>query len=284
LRRSDSVSGWVRSLLAADRAARGAARALAAVRDELLCAFVPPEARPLVNASIYDHETKYLPSGRVFEAGLFEWELEALRRMQVPAGGTILLGGAGAGRELVGLCRLGYSVAAFEPSPRLVAGLRAVAEREPGSSVAEGSYADLLPARRGRGPLAELVARRFDGVVFGWGSFSHVLSEQERSAVLEATRAIAPGAALLISHLPTQPGAVGLARRRLRAVLSRISAPGLEQPVTGFLPEGGFYVGLGSDGLRDIAEAAGYHVASSNPHPYPHAILLPSREELRSSG
>jgi hypothetical protein len=277
-RRSD-VPIWVRGVLAADRLTRAAGNAFCAMRDEVLCSFVGPEVRPLVNALIYDRETKYLPGGRVFEAGLFEWEREAIHQMRLPKGASVLLGGAGAGRELVGLCRLGFSVAAFEPSPRLAAALRGVATQQPHATVEYGSYSDLvLYAERGTGRLAPLLARRFDGVILGWGSFSHLLTNLERSAVLAAIRAIAPEARVLLSHLPPPPERArpSAPRRAVRALLRRLASAERAEPATGFLPEGGFYIGLTRDDVVRTAAEVGYRIDVSVKYPYPHVVLVPS--------
>ncbi len=122
-------------------------RASAIIRDEMLWAWTLPESRERANRAIFGHARTYYPGGSTFERGLFDWERAAITSPPFPPSGRILLGGAGAGRELAGLCKMGYKVLAFEPSAALAEAAVAVAAPYPESKVICASYRDSCPGR-----------------------------------------------------------------------------------------------------------------------------------------
>lgn len=218
-----------------------------------LCRRLTTAQQAAVTAWIYDHEPTYLPGGEVFERGLFAWEEELLHTAPWPARGRILVGAAGGGREASWLSARGYEVWAFEPSRALVEGWRARG-LERGVQLWEGSYDDLRTlADTGTGPLAGITARGYDGVLFGWGSFSYLVTSAERQATLAATRRVAPGAAVWLSFLS---GELGLAARD-------------------FLPWGGFVQRIRREELEEEARRAGYEVAFAGWEPYARVLLRP---------
>ncbi len=207
-------------LLVLDRIATRALRAGEVLRDGILFAWVPPAARSQATTALYTTQATYLPGGPRFKAGLFDWERRALATPPFPRCGRVLLGGAGGGRELAGLCALNYAVVAFEPSPTLAAGAQRIAVEIPGAQAYQASYDDLVRAvRYGEGSLAGApLAGGFDAVVLGWGSFSHLTDPDERTALLHAVRDLAPTAPVLLSWWNVEP------RRRLylgRGILHR---------------------------------------------------------------
>src|SRR5262245_833316 len=109
----------VQAFLLQDRLLSALLRGAAMVRDETLWAWTSPRLREEVNRLIYARRRTFAPGGSAFERGLFDWERAATGAPPFPASGRILLGGAGGGRELAELCRIGYDVVAFEPAPAL---------------------------------------------------------------------------------------------------------------------------------------------------------------------
>lgn len=277
-----SAPVWVRVLLAAERAAQAAARVVTVLRDEALFAWLPPARRPAVNAALYAGQTStYGPGGRFFSNGLFDWERAIIEHARFPRAGTILVGGAGGGRETSALLARGYSVIAFEPTPELVrAGARLVAGSK-GSSFHEAAYADVVRASSGGGPLAAVLAgAHVDGVVLGWDSFVY-LEPDERDPLFAALRHVAPRAPVLVSFRAPPPAeAAGTSTRRLRLWLRRLfaalGAPAVRRAGEMFSTTGGFLHGITAEELRLIAERHGYRVAHLAPTPSPHALLVPA--------
>jgi hypothetical protein len=276
-----AVPRWGRALLAAERAAAAAHSVGSATRLELLCSLLPPSARDAVTARVFARQATYLPGGTTFDEGLFDWERAALADPAFPARGRVLLGGAGGGRELRGLCELGYDVLALEPSERLSAGAAAVAARcAPGAArVERASYSALCAAVSARrGPLwGALAAAPLDAVVLGWGSLPHVTEATARVALWTALHALAPQAPVLLSHyapgdFPERSRAERLATH-LRRAMAGLGAPGAATPGLRFLPHAGFVAVLPTEALVAEAAVAGYDPLWIRARPYRHALL-----------
>lgn len=272
---------WVKALLAFDRATSRLDSLRDGVRDELLLAWIRHEDRAGLTASLYAEQATYLPGGHRFKSGLFPWERRAFDSPLFPRSGRILIGAAGAGRELVALEERGFSVVAFDPCARFADAARDIADPAR-STVIHASYADLVAAAEGRGgPLASAVAGpRFDAVVLGWGSLSHVLPSTERTALLRAVHALAPNAVVLTSFAiegdsSALPGSKGRIRDTLRRVFGALHAPGVSEAGDHFFLNGGFFAYLGHDEIVRLAWTAGYEIAHYEDTSYPHAILVP---------
>lgn len=264
---SESLPFWFRALLALDRAPRPLVRAIAAVREELLLAWVAPARRDALTVALFDRQQTYAPGGNTFREGLFDWECELLAHPKVPRKGRVLLGGAGGGRETVALHKLGYEVFAFEPAAALVrAGARAIAAL-PGSTLLRASYDDLVRAVRGeQNSLSGVLTASFDVLILGWGSISHVLDDADRLAILRAMRSVAPAAPLLLSFdepsiLEKPGGALDRTRRVLRRLFVLIHAPGRVSEGDRFFSWAGFFRESTAAGLEALARDAGYQVA-----------------------
>lgn len=254
-----------------------AAQAERIVRAEALLSLLPAHHREEVTLHTYSCLRAYLPGGEIFEGGLAQWEVELLEHPATPRNGRVLLAGAGGGREILALGERGYEIFAFEPSVVLRTGAEEVASRFAGSRCVHGSYADIVRAVRGSGPLAD-APWPFDLVYFGWGSFTHLLSSPEQRAVLAAVRSLAPNAPLLLSfwvrwHHPGSKTerARGLVRRALTVVRGVAPAPGLD-----FDDRAGFGHCFERPEFEALARNAGYSVALFEERGFPHAILVPA--------
>jgi SAM-dependent methyltransferase len=265
------VPRWVRATLALDRALAAGARAAHVLIEETLAAWLTETERDAVTAEIYGRQSSYGPRGAHFEAGLFDWEERALEVAGSPPGGTLLLGGAGGGRELAALVARGFEVVAFEPSELVEQAASLPLSR---ATVVRASYADLVRAvEEGSGPLAPHL-RAFDGVVLGWTSLMHVTGARSRERLLRAIRACAPEARVLASFWTPASDAASV-RARVRRALSRLGAraePGLR-----FAAHAGFYQPLDRDALEALARATGYRVALYEERGAGHAVLAPAR-------
>jgi hypothetical protein len=154
-------------------------------------------------------------------AQLSAWERAWLSSALPPAPARLLLAAAGEGRELGWLCESGYTVDAFEPATSHVAKLRAHAGER--AEIACGSFADLVAAVLRAEPtsLASFGARRYDAVVLGWGSFSHVLEADERAELLRACDRLAGAGPVLASFWLRGEGAIRSRAQQLGAALGR---------------------------------------------------------------
>lgn len=128
-------------------------------------------------------------------SGLQDWEAEAVRA-HFPAGGALLVGAAGGGREVVALARSGYRIDAFDCVAPLVAYGREALRRL-------GVSARLELAAPGRVPDG---LGRYAGVIVGWGGYMHIPGGNARIAFLRQLRQhVDTGAPLLVSFF-TRPG------------------------------------------------------------------------------
>ncbi|MGZ4337985.1 MAG: class I SAM-dependent methyltransferase, partial [Gaiellaceae bacterium] len=130
---------------------------------------------------------------------LLPWEPAWFSRRLPPAPARILVGACGAGREVLALTAAGYTVDAFEPARTLFRAARTrVADK---ARVCSFRYEDLSAAvlDETRNAATELASQRYDGVLLGWGSLTHVLDETERLRLMRALDRLCPRGPLLAS-------------------------------------------------------------------------------------
>jgi hypothetical protein len=268
----------IRTALAAERIRRTVEHLHLLLSEEVLWAWTPPRQREAINQIVYSGKDIYLPGGSIFEEGLLEWERIAFTAPPFPPSGRILLGGAGGGRELHGLCGMGFDVVAFEPSERLCEGARQIVSAYPKSTVVRASYVDLVTAAEQRtGPLAAHVLNTvFDAVLFGLASFNYIFTESDRQALLRATRSIAPKAPLLFSFVPqsTESGRLDRLRPAIRSLFALLRAPSPRCPGDSFTSHTGFIHNLTLSEVRAAADRSGYRIAYCRQGNPPHVALL----------
>jgi hypothetical protein len=272
---------WIRTLLAADSAAEHLGNALDSLRDEAILAWVPVEERAALTAAMYTDLTTYLPGGARFRHGLFSWEARVVSQPPFPRQGRLLIGGAGAGRELFALIERGYTAVAFDPCLPFVEAARAIVSPSK-AAVLHATYADMVDAADGRGgPLAEACEGRFDAVILGWGSLSHVMPASARLELFRALRRLCPDGPVLASFGlvtdPTMRRGKGRAREALRAAFGALGARGPSEDRDHFQRATGFFAYLNHDEVRRMALDSGYEVLALEEGPYPHAVFVPSK-------
>lgn len=215
-----AVPRWASALLSAHRALELAHSQRVAATLEVLRVGVPASARAPITDAIFARQRTYAPGGQRFAEALHDWEQAALEHPAWPRAGRVLVGGAGGGRELAALADRGYEVSAFEPSGLADDLARAAAAAPTPCEALRGDYADLVRALTlGDGPLRPFGApARFDAVVLGWASLSHVLEPADRRALPRVARGVAARAgglhALHGLHLPLHRGRSAGPRRR----------------------------------------------------------------------
>lgn len=135
-----------------------------------------------------DRALPYGDPGHIF-SGLFDWERAAVDA-HFPAGGRVVVTGAGAGREVASLRDLGFEADGFEPNAAMRdAGARAFA--------AAGRPERIAACERDAFPATAAA----DAVVVGWTSISHMPTRAGRVAFLRGARAVLPpGGHMLVSY------------------------------------------------------------------------------------
>jgi hypothetical protein len=231
-------------------------RALAMVRSECLWAVTSAGQRRRFNRFLYDRDATYLPGGAYYDQGLFDWEREIIEN-DFPNNGTILVGGAGGGREVKALIELDYYVIASEPSSKAFSELKKLEGEK--CKVFQTSYSEWIAQKL-------FSFERIDAVLLGWGSFSYLYSNAERVAFLRYIRKIAPSAPVLLSFLCPALGP----RSRLEKLRWFTNAGDAFNSVHGFVhfstPEE----------IKGLAHSTGYAIKKGNLIPYPHVLLVGS--------
>lgn len=196
-------------------------------------------------------------------SGLQDWEQAAIER-HFPAGGRVIVTGAGGGREVLALLERGFDAVGYEPNAALVtAGTGLLDEL--------GHPGRLRPCRRDAFPDS---GERGDAVLVGWGSYMLIPGRERRVAFLRTARAALPaGAPLLCSFFVRRPdaryfailAATANAVRRLR---------GRERVEVGdTLAENFVHRFTREEVERELARG-GFRMVSYAARPYGHAVAV----------
>lgn len=122
-------------------------------------------------------------------SGLFKWE-KACLDTYFTSGKSILLPGAGGGREVIALHRLGYQVDGYECNPRLTESANEFLARQNVAARVSLSPRDAVPQ----------TGKLYDGIIAGWGMYMHIQNSAFRIAFLNQLRKqCKPGAPILLS-------------------------------------------------------------------------------------
>jgi hypothetical protein len=229
------------------------------------------EEKSRLSLGAYGHRTTY---GRL---GLFPWEERWYRRDLPPVPARILVGGAGSGREIEGLLRAGYEPSGFEPVARLCATARS--QLPSAVRMWTLSYEALVKAGSDSGPGMDAP---YDAMLFGWGSFSHVVDPRMREQLIRVAHRLSPRGPILLSfHFDPGNGRHDSLGQRKRArqlglKLGRLRGlpPAEARPDT-LLPHAGFVHQFTGDEIEDLARLVRRTVLwGEDRHHYSHCTLL----------
>lgn len=215
----------------------------------------------------------YEEAGPVNERGLFDWEAEWFAQSLPGPPASVLLGGAGYGREAVALQNRGYRIFAFDPQESAV---RTCAERlDSIERVWCAGYEDLPTGLEGKGPLGSLHAKRFDAVVFGWGSFGHLRHASSRKQAIECAHALTSGPILLsYLELPREEGEASMIAATVGDWFARIRrVSDRERQHYSFRPWCGFVARVRRSEIEETAQRLSRRVEWGPPGSYPRATL-----------
>jgi SAM-dependent methyltransferase len=152
------------------------------------------DEKSLLTVKIYDFYPGYMDVGDNLHAIEETWFATRLP----PAPCEVLVGACGTGREAIALAARGYHVEAFEPAPAFVAeSRRRLAGR---ARVTQLSYEQLSAALLDGSPPANgPLSQRYDAIILGGGSLTHVLEPREQKRLLTALTILCPRGPILAS-------------------------------------------------------------------------------------
>ncbi|HVK77076.1 MAG TPA: hypothetical protein VM734_27405 [Kofleriaceae bacterium] len=277
-----AVEGAVRAYARIDRTASLLGSAARLFADGALGAALAADEKMRLTVGLYDLSARQYRPG----AGLWQWEERWFACRLPPPPARILIGAAGAGREAVALAERGYQVAAFEPA--MVMHAQATTAARGRFPVVRAAYEDVAGAAAGRGEtghgLAALVGARWDAVLFGWTSLSHLLEPDVRARVLAACSRLAPRGPLLVSFV-ARLGAPSAPRSRIWRLARRLGAaaarargldPARDADGAQFDRAIGFVRPFTPAELDGMAAAIGRTAIHEVEAGFPHATLVPS--------
>lgn len=158
------------------------------------------ETLHLVDQFYYDNSRSFKDAAYLSKAynqrGLWEWEQKVIDQ-HFQSCQRLLVLGAGGGREVIALARLGYQVEGLECNPRLV------------------EFANQLLQELGFNSSVKLSPRDqclsssylYDGVIIGWGVYMLIQGREYRIKLLKHLRQIMPeGSPILLSFFVRDQG------------------------------------------------------------------------------
>ena len=179
-----NASLLVRVFFSSQRLFERASRVAAACFVGLWLGVLTKERLHAIDEEYYTRSRSGLPGEHNYHdmeynrRGLWEWEERALAE-HFAEGGRFILIGAGGGREVLALLRLGYQVDGFESHPALVAAANDLLQEE-------GYDPSVDLVQRDEGPNT---AKTYDGIIIGWGAYMLVQSRRSRITLLRELRA-----------------------------------------------------------------------------------------------
>lgn len=269
--RAGTQSQLIRAYHASRKQRARVASWLYAGTDGFWLGVMHPELLAKLNDSFYNGPDALGASGKAGYAdeewvlhGLHEWEREAIER-HFPAGGRVIVTGAGGGREVLALLESGYDAVGLEPHAGLV---------DDGNRIlgAKGFPGRLRTAPREGFPPVE---GAWGGLVVGWGAYMHISGHEERLRFLRgAADRLAPGAPILISALLRSPGFARHDRRVARIGTAIRRLQGAAPVEFGDAVATFFAHRFSREELEAELEQAGFEPSHFAPQPYGHWVGL----------
>lgn len=224
---SGAGAGRAALYLAGERALETGVSLVRGAWDGVWLGLLDARALEQVDERYYSGEAVYVTDEHN-QRGLFDWEEQVVSDHLQP-GCSVLVTGAGGGREVLALLERGFDAVGYEPHPGLTAAGATMLERlgHPGR----------LRVATSRGwPGGSADDRTWDVVLIGWGAYMLVPSRRARVELLRAAaRATGGRGTVVVScfSLPDDPAAVRQFRlaRAVAAPLRR--ARRAEPPVLG---------------------------------------------------
>lgn len=213
---------------------------------------------------IYDAYPVYFSVGN----DLYAWEQPWFARRLPAAPAQVLVGACGTGREAIALADRGYRVDALEPAPEFVDESR----RRLGTrgQVYKLSYEELSAAVLDGRESTETMPRgaRYDAIILGSGSMTHVLDPLEQERLLRAMSRLCPNGPILASFFcepeeaPVRAGrAIRFGRSTGRALARLRSMPPTHSDRLSYRAHSGFAYTFTPREIERLASAIGRSLA-----------------------
>jgi 2-polyprenyl-3-methyl-5-hydroxy-6-metoxy-1,4-benzoquinol methylase len=210
----------------------------------------------------YYNKTKMYCSVTYNQQGLWEWEKHAIETYFKSCESLMLIG-AGGGREVYALSKLGYQVDGYECNPQLVEFANQLAK-------ADSLQNQVIYLERDDVPKSD---RLYDGVIVGWGAYMLIQGKTNRVSFLQQIKTrISANAPILISfyhhdnkshpHFQLVVKVGNVLRRLLRRELLEIGDD--------LSPEFVHY--FNRDQILAELEAGGFEMVMYGTHDYGHAV------------
>jgi hypothetical protein len=193
--------------------------------------------------------------------GLWSWEQSAIER-HFRAPGSVAVLGAGGGREVLALRKLGFQADGWECQTTFVETANRILEQA-------GFPRSVVEAPRDTVPEG---GARYDGAVVGWGVYTMIQGRGRRVALLKALRArMTDGAPLLLSFFAREDTE---ARFQLTAATANVGRMllGRERAEVGDYLEPNYVHYFSEAELRAELREGGFELLTYAAHPYGHAV------------
>ena len=250
-------------------------RAIDRIRSALVLALASDAVLSRFNSLAYSRDGTYYPQSSEFRSYLFPWEEKVVAEYfpRVPA--RLIIGGAGGGREVLALARMGYDVVAFEPSA-VLADMARRATKGSNVRVYRGGYEDLprmFPWREQEPDGTGNVDSTFDAAILGWGSYSHLRTEDQRIQTLSWFARHVQGPILLSFYQFAKSRKISTDRRRRLKIWPSLRVGNRFSVYIGYTHD------VSAAELRAVADRSGLTIVHLNEDSrdtnWPHAILYP---------
>ena len=244
-----------------NRALRFVTRGMTAIHEGFWLGLLTHEELNSTTASEYASDAGYVDPAHN-EYGLYDWEQRAIEAW-FPSSGRLLVGAVGGGREALALSLRGYDLTCFECAPRLLENTRALLRDHGREAVVIPAEPDSVPA----------VSGQFDGLIMGWGAYTHIRGTARRVAFLRALRAVAaPGAPLVVSFYSYRDATrMMTASNGVARIVHRLTRRG-ELPEFGDAINEGYYHRFTRDEVESELAAAGFERVHFSDMPFAHAV------------
>lgn len=193
--------------------------------------------------------------------GLFPWEQEMIERYFARSR-RLLLFGAGGGREMIALGRLGYQVDGYECNPEFVHQANELLSQS-------GVPGMVRPHARDQFPEIDGI---YEGLIFGWGSYMLIQGRERRVRFLQECAArLLPEAPVLLSFYNQEETRLndGLVVRIGSAARRLLRREALE-PGDSLAPNYVHY--FSKEQIASEMKEAGFAIVHYSAHSYGHAV------------
>src|SRR5262249_4382439 len=173
------------------------------LRSRIVLACASDSFYDIYNDVAYAGQDLYRPGTKTFLSSLFPFEERVISRHFPTPPATVLVGAAGGGREALALANRGFEVVAFEPARPLASSLADVRGGLP-IEIFVGRYEGLpMVSSLTLSPIVfDLRSRApFAAAILGWGSFSHLRSDEHCIEALRQFGQLTRGP-ILVSYQP----------------------------------------------------------------------------------